>query len=155
MRDGNRGGGGGGGHLLHKSCHLFFFLSFSVGSSSIIRLTTNVCGGLDYTTFFKLFKKKKTLHHHQLSIFLTKKLVCVMSCLPNQHRGGMQNGSSVGIHTRCMHGFFCTLGRRFACSVGACQQNFCVGAQSGVLSRMRCWLGARTLLQREKVKSWR
>ncbi len=41
--------------------------------------------------------------------------------------GGMQNGSSVGICTRCIHVL-----AHFACSVGDYKQNFCIGAQAEV-----------------------
>ena len=37
---------------------------------------------------------------------------------------------------------FLRICHRLVCSVGACQQNFCIGAQSvGSLLRVRCWLG--------------
>ncbi len=52
-------------------------------------------------------------------------------CPPPTSDGGMQNGSSVGIRTRCVH-VFCTFRRRLVCSVGAYWQNFCIGAQSEV-----------------------
>ncbi len=50
---------------------------------------------------------------------------------PTTTCGGMQNGSSVGICTRFIH-VFLHVWRRLACSVGAYQQNFCVGDQEEV-----------------------
>ncbi len=56
-------------------------------------------------------------------------------------------GSSVRICTRCMH-VFLHVSRRFVCSVGAYQQNFCVGAQSEVCQEcVRCWLGVELMLR--------
>ncbi len=60
--------------------------------------------------------------------------------------GGMQNGSSVGICTRCVHIF-----ARFDADLHAqsviINNNFCIGAQEGSLFRARCWLGRSSYRQ--------
>ena len=55
-------------------------------------------------------------------------------------KGGMQNGSSVGIPTRCAR-VFARLGARFACSVDDYQQKFLRRSSEGSLLRLHCWLG--------------
>ena len=58
-------------------------------------------------------------HHHHLAKKKNQKHCSSVSAYLPTSNGGVQNGSSVGICSRCVHGFFCTFGIRFARSVGA------------------------------------
>ncbi len=51
-----------------------------------------------------------------------------------------ENGSSVGICTRCLH-VLARFGAGFACSVGAWRQKLSRRSSAGSSSRVRCWLG--------------
>ena len=53
---------------------------------------------------------------------------------------GMQNGSSVEIHARCIH-VFLHFWHQFECSVGDYRQKFLHRSSRGSLLRVRCWLG--------------
>ncbi len=66
---------------------------------------------------------------------------CVASgSSPNQQRRHAK--WELGQNMHALHALLCTFGADFACSVGAYQQSFCVGAQSANLLRVRCWLGS-------------
>ena len=55
---------------------------------------------------------------------------CPLSTFPTIN-GCMQNGSSVGIYTRCIH-VFCTFGTDLYAQSMIINKNFCIGAQSKV-----------------------
>ena len=63
-----------------------------------------------------------------------------MASLHPTTNSGMQNKSSVGSCTHCMH-VLCTFAPRFVCSAGDYQQNFWGWSSVGTLLTVRCWLG--------------
>ncbi len=57
--------------------------------------------------------------------------------------GGMQNGSSVGLYTHCIHVFACLAQICTVWSVSACLlTRFLHRSSVGSLLRVRCWLGS-------------
>ena len=93
------------------------------------------------TMFLMLFNNFNLINSHVYDMFLS-----ATQAYPTSSNG-MQDGSSVGIRTRCMHRFFLHVWRPFACSVGAYRQKFSHRSSVGSLLSVRCWLGYEAIMK--------
>ena len=77
--------------------------------------------------------------------------MCVCVCVYPTTNGGMQNGSSVDIHTHCVH-VFARFGADLYVQSMVIKKNFCIGAQSEVY--WECvvgWVGVATAVTRARM----